>query len=164
PGKPVTLDGCSIPALVIKTRHHFSSKLQRMSTVARTQGGGAWWVLVKGSPEAIGARLREGQRPTDYDERAARLAKGGMRVLALAYKHLRSDAEGEACEESRAKAEEGLCFAGFVAFSCRVRKDTRSVVLQLREGAHSVAMVTGDAILTALHVANEVCSWRVGSR
>lgn len=114
-------------------------------------------MLVKGSPEAIGARLREGQRPTDYDERAARLAKGGMRVLALAYKRLRSDAEGEACEESRARAEENLCFAGFVAFSCRVRKDTRSVVIQLREGAHSVAMVTGDAILTALHVANEVC-------
>lgn len=40
PGKPVMLDGCSIPALTIKTRHHFSSKLQRMSTVARTQ---VWW-------------------------------------------------------------------------------------------------------------------------
>eukprot|EP00752_Nemacystus_decipiens_P010629 g9467.t1 len=156
PGEPIFLEGCSIPALEIKTRHHFSSKLQRMSTVARTQGGGAWWVLVKGSPEAIGARLREGQKPKDYDERAARLAKGGMRVLALAYKHPRSDAEGQRCEESRAIAEEGLCFAGFVAFSCRVRKDTRAVVLQLREGAHSVAMVTGDAILTALHVANEV--------
>lgn len=77
-------------------------------------------------------------------------------MLALAYKRPRSDEEGLECEESRAVAEQGLCFAGFVAFSCRVRKDTRSVVLQLREGAHSVAMVTGDAILTALHVANEV--------
>lgn len=37
PGKPVVLEGCSVPALEIKTRHHFSSKLQRMSTVARTQ-------------------------------------------------------------------------------------------------------------------------------
>eukprot|EP00903_Cladosiphon_okamuranus_P009432 g8993.t1 len=156
PGVPVVLLGCTIPALEIKTRHHFSSKLQRMSTVARTQGGGAWWVLVKGSPEAIGARLRDGEKPKDYDERAARLAKGGMRVLALAYKHPRSDAEGQQCEESRAVAEGDLRFAGFVAFSCRVRKDTRAVVLQLKEGAHGVAMVTGDAILTALHVANEV--------
>lgn len=121
-------------------------------------------MLVKGSPEAIGARLREGQKPEDYDERAARLAKGGMRVLALAYKHPRSDAEGQQCEESRAVAEEGLCFAGFVSFSCRVRKDTRAVVLQLREGAHSVAMVTGDAILTALHVANEVGGEGCGAR
>lgn len=78
-------------------------------------------------------------------------------MLALAYKPLRSDeAAARACEESRATAEDGLLFAGFVAFSCRVRKDTRAVVLQLREGAHGVAMVTGDAILTALHVANEV--------
>ncbi|CAB1105130.1 unnamed protein product [Ectocarpus sp. CCAP 1310/34] len=156
PGEAVRVDGCSVPALDIKTRHHFSSKLQRMSTVARTQGNGSWWVLVKGSPEAIGARLGDGERPKDYDERAARLAKGGMRVLALAYKRPRSDEEGLECEESRAVAEQDLRFAGFVAFSCRVRKDTRSVVLQLREGAHSVAMVTGDAILTALHVANEV--------
>lgn len=76
-------------------------------------------------------------------------------MLALGYKRLLSDAEGTLCEESRAEAEQGLNFAGFVAFSCRVRKDTRGVVLQLKEGAHSVAMVTGDAILTALHVANE---------
>lgn len=113
-------------------------------------------MLVKGSPEAIGARLREGERPSDYDDRAAHLAKGGMRVLALAYKRPRSDAEGQECEESRAVAEQDLRFAGFVAFSCRVRKDTLKVVLQLREGAHGVAMVTGDAILTAVHVATEV--------
>ncbi|CAM9468711.1 unnamed protein product, partial [Choristocarpus tenellus] len=85
-GKPVVLEGLSVPALEIVTRHHFSSKLQRMSTVARTQGTGVWWVLVKGSPEAIGARLAVGQRPSDYDARAAKLARGGMRVLALAYK------------------------------------------------------------------------------
>lgn len=91
-----------------------------------------------------------------------------MRVLALAYKRPRSDAEGTACEDSRAKAEQDLCFAGFVAFSCRVRKDTKKVVLQLREGAHVVAMVTGDAAMTAVHVACEVrkpCLWcaRLGS-
>ena len=116
---------------------------------------------MKGSPEAIGARLREGQRPPDYDDRAARLAKGGMRVLALAYKRPKSDKEGAECEESRATAERELCFAGFVAFSCRVRKDTRKVVHQLREGAHDVVMVTGDAILTAVHVAREVRSVRL---
>ena len=127
-----------------------------MRTIHLVQGGSAWWVLVKGSPEAIGARLREGERPSKYSDRAAHLAKGGMRVLALAYKRPRSDAEGQECEESRAVAEQDLRFAGFVAFSCRVRKDTLKVVLQLREGAHGVAMVTGDAILTAVHVATEV--------
>lgn len=127
-----------------------------MHAIRVLQGGSAWWVLVKGSPEAIGARLREGERPSNYSDRAAHLAKGGMRVLALAYKRPKSDAEGQECEESRAVAEQDLRFAGFVAFSCRVRKDTLKVVMQLREGAHGVAMVTGDAILTAVHVASEV--------
>lgn len=115
-------------------------------------------MFVKGSPEAIGARLSEGERPSEYDERAAKLAKEGMRVLALAYKRPRSDAEAAECQDSRATAEKDLQFAGFVAFSCRVRKDTKKVVLQLREGAHDVVMVTGDAILTAIHVAIEVGS------
>jgi magnesium-transporting ATPase (P-type) len=56
----------------------------------------------------------------------------------------------------RATAESSLQFAGFVAFTCRVRKDTADVVAQLREGGHAVVMVTGDALLTALHVAKEV--------
>ena len=37
-----------------------------------------------------------------------------------------------------------------------MRKDTADVVGQLREGGHSVIMVTGDALLTAVHVAKEV--------
>jgi magnesium-transporting ATPase (P-type) len=51
------------------------------------------WVLAKGSPEAIGALLATGAKPHDYDVRAAKLAKQGMRVLALAYKRLTDDME-----------------------------------------------------------------------
>jgi manganese-transporting P-type ATPase len=35
--------------------------------------------------------------------------------------------------------------------------DTADVLTALREGGNAVAMVTGDALLTALHVAKEVC-------
>ena len=61
-----------------------------------------------------------------------------------------------AASHDRAVAESQLRFAGFVAFTCRVRRDSADVVQQLREGGHAVAMVTGDALLTALHVAKEV--------
>lgn len=37
-----------------------------------------------------------------------------------------------------------------------MRKDTKDVLDRLKEGGMSVAMVTGDAILTAAHVAKEV--------
>ncbi|KAG5184553.1 hypothetical protein JKP88DRAFT_354404 [Tribonema minus] len=67
----------------------------------------------------------------------------------------RDTADVRAACADRAVAEQGLTFAGFVAFTCRVRRDTADVLLALREGGHSVAMVTGDALLTALHVAKE---------
>jgi magnesium-transporting ATPase (P-type) len=51
------------------------------------------WVLAKGSPEAIGALLASGAKPNDYDVRAAKLAKQGMRVLALAYRRLTDDTQ-----------------------------------------------------------------------
>jgi len=65
-------------------------------------------------------------------------------------------AEVAQCIEDRNIAESGLEFAGFVAFTCRVRKDTSEVIGQLLEGRHHIAMVTGDALLTAVHVAKQV--------
>ena len=49
-----------------------------------------------------------------------------------------------------------LRFVGFVAFTCRVRKDTAICVQNLRLGGNVVIMATGDAMLTAVHVAQEV--------
>ena len=46
-------------------------------------------------------------------------------------------------------------FGGFIAFACHTRADSRMVIGSLRESAHAVMMVTGDAPLTALHVAGE---------
>lgn len=145
----------SVSMLEILTRHHFSSKLQRMSVVA-TAGGSKGLVLAKGSPEAIANLIKPSSMPPKYHEVAGKLAKEGMRVLALAYKTVDGQQALSAVVESRAEAESGLDFAGFVAFTCRVRKDTGAVIAQLIEGKHDVAMVTGDALLTAVHVAKQV--------
>lgn len=145
-----------LEGIEILTRHHFASKLQRMSTVVRSKTGGKAWVLAKGSPEAIGKLLLPGSRPQLFDATALALAKEGMRILALALKPLEGAEEVKSCVQDRSVAEQNLLFAGFVAFTCRVRKDTESVISSLREGAHQCIMVTGDAILTAIHVAKEV--------
>lgn len=110
------------------------------------------WSLVKGSPEAIGALLLE--KPKGYDATYRSMAEQGMRVLALAVKSLAPPPAGETLE--REAVESGLRFCGFVAFSCLTRSDTEGIILKLKEGATSVVMVTGDAALTALHVAREV--------
>lgn len=152
-GKSITLStGQSVSEVEIVTRHHFSSKLQRMSCVVRT--GGASFVVAKGSPEALGRLLA--LKPVGYDDKAEFLSKQGYRVIALATKKLATPDDVKSASETRASCESDLVFAGFIAFTCMVRKDTAQVLMALREGGMSIAMVTGDALLTAIHVAKEV--------
>jgi cation-transporting ATPase 13A1 len=151
-------------------RYHFSSKLQRMSVlgqVKRSQkvGGVAEatnqaWCISKGSPEAIKKLLRA--VPAEYDDTYAHLAENGYRVLALAHRELTPcetavarNAQRTGKSSPREEVETDLVFAGFVAFSCRVRRDTTVVIRDLLQGSMKVVMVTGDAALTALHVAVE---------
>lgn len=72
-------------------RYHFSSKLQRMATITRVagKGGGGTWLLVKGSPEAVGRLLAK--QPAAYAATYRAMAENGMRVLALAYRPLEGD-------------------------------------------------------------------------
>jgi cation-transporting ATPase 13A1 len=151
-----------VSSVRIVHRHHFSSALQRMSTIAhvteRSSGGSSYRSLVKGSPEAVESLLRAGSVPAWYADVYRGLAERGMRVLALACKELDgavgSDAQASALP--RDEAESALTFAGFVAFACKTRADSPMVVGALLDSAHQVFMITGDAPLTALHVAREV--------
>ncbi|KAK3269066.1 hypothetical protein CYMTET_22468 [Cymbomonas tetramitiformis] len=152
--------GCSLKVLY---RWHFASKLQRMSTLAKvsTREQKEVWVLVKGSPEALGPLLKN--KPAGYDATYRKMAEDGMRVIALAYRVLAVEEEEEAvaaCSAGqgvpREKLEKDLVFTGFIAFSCLVRKDTAMIIKQLQDGSHNVIMATGDAALTGLYVAARV--------
>lgn len=154
-GQAITLQGGNaVSDVEVLTRHHFSSKLQRMSCVVKSVSSGKHFAVLKGSPEAVGRHLAV--KPAGYDDKAAYLSKEGYRVIALAYKPLGSAQDVEGARESRAVCEVDAKFAGFIAFTCRVRKDTAAVLTRLKEGGMSIAMVTGDALLTAVHVAKEV--------
>ena len=146
--------GSNIKNIEVLARHHFSSKLQRMSCVVRDVSSRKVYAVAKGSPEAIGNLLRH--KPVGYDETSKTLAKSGYRVIALSYKALSSAQDIESAKDTRLSCEENVTFAGFIAFTCRVRRDTQMVLARLMEGGMSVAMITGDALLTAAHVAKEV--------
>lgn len=155
-------------------RHHFSSGLQRMSVVAKCHMAGsnevATFVLVKGSPEVIQSLAVPESLPEWYSATYDKMARQGLRVLALAYKrvhlhHLPASAADEVHKAhvtsildgtSRHAAENELHFCGFIAFECKVRADSGVVVQALRDSDHSVSMLTGDALLTSLHVAKKV--------
>ena len=155
-GKTISLSGSSAPVaeLEILGRHHFSSKLQRMSCVVKDVKKKTVYAVAKGSPEAIGKLLLT--KPKEYDETSKILAKRGYRVISLAYKQLKGPEQVENAKDTRQACEADIVFAGFIAFTCRVRRDTKMVLRRLQEGGMSVAMVTGDALLTAAHVAKEV--------
>lgn len=155
-GAPFCMARSSSPAAEIKilSRHHFSSKLQRMSCVVKDIANSKYYSVVKGSPEMIGQLLAI--KPSGYDKAAKFLSRRGYRVISLAYKSLSSPSDVEAAKDTRSVCEERLTFAGFVAFTCRVRRDTKLVLNRLQEGGMGVTMVTGDALLTAIHVAKEV--------
>lgn len=146
--------GGKVSEVEVLTRHHFSSKLQRMSCVVKSVQSGKHFAVLKGSPEAVGKHLAI--KPNGYDDKAAYLSKEGFRVIGLAYKPLENSSDIIAARDSRSACESGAIFAGFIAFTCRVRKDTAAVLTRLKEGGMSIAMVTGDALLTAVHVAKEV--------
>jgi len=146
-------------------RYHFSSKLQRMAVLAAISeaGGNARpYALVKGSPEAV-SKLLATVPPPGFEAAYRSLAEQGMRVLALAWRPLNETEEQQARQAAagakpppREEIERGLELVGLVAFSCLVRRDSAEVVKELRASSHAVAMATGDAALTALHVARDV--------
>jgi len=141
----------------ILNRFHFISKLQRMSVIAevQTRNGTRRACLVKGSPEALASLLEQETTPAWFHATHSSMAERGMRVLALAYKWVPPGADKKVVED-RKWVESGLTFAGFIAFACQTRTDSRLIVQTLRESDHRVAMITGDAHLTALHVAQQV--------
>ena len=113
------------------------------------------YALVKGSPEAVGALFAEGSAVLWYETAYLELAEQGCRVCALALRQLDTDAD--ALKLSQEKVERNLRFVGFFPFECQVRADSALVIVALKTAGRTVAMVTGDAPLAALHVATNSC-------
>ncbi|CAM9371373.1 unnamed protein product, partial [Discosporangium mesarthrocarpum] len=170
-------EGEGAPSVHVWRRYPFSSQLQRMSAVAEVQGLGRdgrpeVWCLTKGSPESLFPLLNQASVPAWYASEYRRLARGGRRVIALAYRslgtlgggketgreELQSASRGEVEGEGEGEGGQGcLVFAGLISFHCKTRTDSREVIHELRRRAGClVTVVTGDSVLTAAHVSQEV--------
>lgn len=134
----------------ILRRFHFESALQRMSVLISANDGMDHYALCKGSPEAL-KELCE-QVPEWYNDTYQDLAERGMRVLALGMKKISAKTATDV-NVKRTDVEKDLEFVGFVAFEAKIRGDSGSVIKSLKYSKISVSMLTGDAPLTALHVA-----------
>lgn len=151
-GDVVTSGKSAKQSLQILKRFSFSSALKRMSVVCVATDGRTQ-VLTKGAPEVIRNMLID--VPEWYDATYEKFASNGDRVLALAMKQLKST-PGNLKNYSREIAESDLKFVGFLLFSCPLKADSTQAISSLLKSRHYVVIITGDNLLTGVHVANTV--------
>jgi Ca2+-transporting ATPase len=123
----------------------FDSDLKRMATIHRT--GDGFVAYVKGAPEVVFALCR-GLDAAGWNEKNDKLAAAGLRVLAVAEKHLdRPDAD----------PFHDLTLLGLFGLEDPPKARAREAVEACRAAGIGVVMITGDQAATARNIA-----WAVG--
>ena len=133
----------------ISDAYPFSSDTKNMTTCVKTQNG--YTVYSKGSPEKILALC-------GADENLRRLVgseieslqKRARRVLAFAHKEVSQR------PVSREDAENSLVFDGFVGIADPLRSEVFAAVQSCKTAGIEVKMLTGDNIVTATAIAEEL--------
>jgi Ca2+-transporting ATPase len=131
--------------------YSFSSETKNMTTVVKN--GDVYEIYTKGSPEKIlamcniGADEKAGaeKQITAYQEKAAR-------VIGFAHKTVSALPDFE----DRQSVESGLSFDGFVTISDPLRADVYDAVKECKRAGIQLKMLTGDNIVTATAIANEL--------
>jgi Ca2+-transporting ATPase len=138
----------------------FDDALKIMATVHKRSNG--FRIAVKGAPEAVLKRCTrhwiEGNEQTFLEanqreilEIVACLAGEGLRVVALAEKII-SDPQ----PISSGEIESGLTFVGLIGFVDPPRPQANQAITACRVAGIRPVMITGDHLLTAQNVANQV--------
>ncbi len=125
----------------------FDSAHRFMTTLHHSHEGEAW-ILLKGAPEAVLPKCVDGARLQDWHARSEELARGGLRVLALAQKH----APHAQPELDFSDVEDGFELLGLAGMIDPPREDAVVAVARCREAGITVKMITGDHAVTAAAV------------
>jgi Ca2+-transporting ATPase len=140
----------------------FDSKRKRMTTISRDKNGQIY-AFSKGAPEVILERttkIYDNGIDVDFDsvkrseivDVNSVMAGCAMRVLALAYKKLDSNAE----EWSEEEVESELTFLGLVGMIDPPREGVLEAITKSRNAGIRPIMITGDHALTASSIAKSV--------
>ena len=118
----------SSPKIAQLKRFLFESSLKRQSAIVNIQDGttrgGYNRVLCKGAPEVVEKFLKN--VPAGYRENYIEYVKNGARVLVLAFKDLKVQAD-QASKITREEAESDLIFCGFIISECPLKERHRRI-------------------------------------
>ena len=132
----------------------FSSEEKHMTTVALIDG--VKTVFVKGSPESILSMcdISEEDR-IKAEENIVAAQEKAMRVIAFAHRPL-EDGFDYSAESNHKELESRLIFDGFAAIADPLRADVYDAVQKCRQAGISLKILTGDNIVTARAIAEEL--------
>ncbi|KAJ2860082.1 hypothetical protein GGH94_005726, partial [Coemansia aciculifera] len=149
---PFTANGQRRVAHVLK-RFEFVHARQSMSVAVQDAATSDMHVFVKGSFERLRSIAAPGSIPADYDAVAAKWARDGCYVLALAHKNLGQ--VKDVARMQREHMESGCSLVGLLLFRNKLKDDTAQAIAELRAGNTRTVMITGDSALTAVFIARE---------
>ncbi|MDF2987647.1 MAG: putative calcium-transporting ATPase [Eubacterium sp.] len=132
----------------------FSSELKHMTTISKVDGKIISYV--KGSPESVFTMCDiSAFRKNDIKQYITKAQKKAMRVIAFAHKELDGMRDYED-EIHHAEMETNMVFDGFVAISDPLRADVYEAIKSCRLAGIDLKILTGDNIVTATAIANEL--------
>jgi P-type Ca2+ transporter type 2C len=139
----------TVPPAVVAT-FPFTEDRRRETAVVR-EAGMRLLVATKGSPEVILALAGlDAAERTRWDGAVGRLAEGGQRIIACAWRLIE---EGEL---AGGEPTSGYRLAGLLVFEDGVREGVADAVQQCRDAGIHTIMVTGDHPATARAVARAI--------
>ena len=132
----------------------FSSELKHMTTISNVDGKIISYV--KGSPECVLKMCSiSAKRIDEIEEAIVSAEKKAMRVIAFAHKEL--DSMRDYSEENEHnKLESEMVFDGVVAIADPIRADVYDAVKSCQSAGVGVKILTGDNIVTASAIADEL--------
>jgi len=144
----------------------FSSERKFMATLNKL-GSDEYAVYAKGAPEEIMNRSRyvlaEGEKKQMTEEnlkflrrKQDELSRKGLRIISVAFKHIKSDAIDNFKEENDDETVNELVFVGIVAIKDPLRPEAKSTIKLAQDAGIKTIIITGDNHLTARTIANEL--------
>lgn len=168
---------CGYESSEYEILRHFEftpEKLRSASLLQRPSGEVVY--LIKGSPEVIMALCSPSTLPRNLNNELTRLAKNGLRVIAMAMRNCSSIGSSSADSDEKIPGDEmkkfsqlelesrcDLQFLGLLCLSSSLKSDASETIRRLSQAEIHTAMITGDHIHTAVAVAKDCGIVRFGA-